>query len=121
MPPSERKSGIPRWAEQERLSDMLWIAENLSLLWPVAQAAYAELGRGAIVVDITSRPTGEGHPYAYFPQELVIAFGDRDAVRMVAQYDPSGELVTMLLKTENRVSTYRLGVPAQGSDGIGRP
>lgn len=111
MPQGERNSHIPRWAEQERLSDMLWIGENLSVLWPVAQAGYAELGRGAIVVDTTARPTGKGHPFGYLPQEVVITFGDTDAVRMVAQYEPAWQLVTMLLKTDNRVSTYRLGIP----------
>jgi hypothetical protein len=111
MPEGERKSHIPPWAERERLSDMAWIGENLHVFWPAAQAAYEEEGRGAIVADTTVRPTGEGHPFGYFSQQLVIAFGDRDAIRMVAAYDPEWQFVAMLLKPSNRVSTYRIGVP----------
>lgn len=105
-----RRKRLPEWAERERAGDLEWIGENLHVFWPVAQQAYEELGRGAIVVDITSRPTGEGHPFGYFPQEAIEEQGDEDAIRMVVEYDPTWEMVTVLLKTEDRVSTYRVGV-----------
>ena len=104
------RAPFPAWAERERAGDLAWIGENLHVFWPVAQQEYEELGRGAIVVDTTSRPTGEGHPFGYLPQEMVEEHGDEDTLRMVRQYDPTWEMVTVLLKTQDRTSTYRVGV-----------
>jgi hypothetical protein len=101
---------FPSWAERERASDLIWISENLHVFWPAAQQGYAERGRGAIVVDATQRPTGEGHPFDYFPRALVGETGDEDTRRMVQEYDPSWEIVTVLLKTRDRTSVYRVGV-----------
>jgi hypothetical protein len=101
---------FPAWAERERTGDLAWIKENLNVFWPVAQQGYEELGRGAIVVDTTSRPTGEGHPFGYLPQAMVEQQGDKDAQRMVREYDPAWEMVTVLLKPDDRVSIYRVGV-----------
>lgn len=101
---------FPAWAERERAGDLAWIGENLHVFWPAAQQGYEEFGREAIVVDTTSRPTGEGHPFGYFPQAMVEQTGDEDAQRMVRQYDPTWEMVTVLLKTHDRVSVYRVGV-----------
>src|SRR5688572_9763307 len=113
MPEGERKPHIPRWAERERLSDMAWIAENLQLFWSVAQAAYAEVGRGAIVADTTVQSTSGEHPFGYVTREAIVVSGDSDAIRMVAQYEPDWQFVALLLKSEGRVSTYRIGVPNQ--------
>ncbi len=113
MVPSAERKNIPDWAKRERGRDLAWIQENLHVFWPAAQQAYKDSGRGAIVVDITSRPTGEGHPFIYLPQSEIEKMEDADAFRMVTQYDPTWELVTMLLKHEGRVSTYRVGIPDQ--------
>lgn len=113
MPESERKSHIPPWAERERLRDMAWLSENLHIFWPAAQASYMEVGRGAIVVDTTVRPTGAGHPFGYYAEELIAVFGYPNAVRMVAEYEPEWQFVTVLLKMEGRMSTYRIGIPDQ--------
>jgi len=108
--PEREARWIPSWAESERTSDVAWISENLHVFWPVAQQRYEEHGRGAIVVDTTRLPTGEGHPFGYFPQQMVEQTGDEDTQRMVREYDPSWEMVTVLLKTHDRISTYRAGV-----------
>src|SRR5437763_8166417 len=100
MPEQEPRRRIPAWAERERLSDMAWIAEKLNVLWPAAQAAFAEVGRGTITVDTTVHPPGKGHPFYYLTQEQINALGDLNALRMVGEYDPTWELVTMLLKIE---------------------
>jgi hypothetical protein len=103
----ERKE-FPDWANQDRQGDTEWIGENLHVFQPAASNAFKEYGRGAIVVDITSRPTGEGDPFGYFPQELVEAYEDEDINRMVREYNPEAELVVVLFKSENRTSTYRI-------------
>lgn len=81
---------FPSWAERERASDLAWISENVHVFWPVAQQGYEEHRRGAIIVDTTQRPTGEGHPFGYFPQAMVEQTGDEDMQRMVREYDPGG-------------------------------
>ncbi len=63
---------------RERALDLAWASENLHVFWAVAQQGYEKQGRGAIVVDTTQRPTGEGHPFGYFTQALVEQTGDED-------------------------------------------
>jgi hypothetical protein len=74
---------IPEWAQRERLSDQAWIAENLSVFQPAAQRAFTEQGRGALVVDTTLHPIGEGYPITYIPQAMVDEGDNEDVQRMV--------------------------------------
>ncbi len=107
MTPENRN--MPDWVHQERQADLAWIKENLDVFYTAAAAALQDTGRGAVVVDTTAEIVpDQGHPFAYFPQELIGDLGDEDTRRMVDQYDPSGELVLVLLKPQNRTSTYRL-------------
>ena len=115
MPRPEQRY-VPDWAKRERVSDLSWIQENLGIFWPAAQRSYAEQGRGALVVDTTSRPTGEGNPFFYLTEAGIEKLKDADALRMVKGYEPSWELVAMLLKREQRVSTYRIGIPSAPKD-----
>jgi hypothetical protein len=109
---------IPNWAEKERGNDMNWIRANLHILWPTAQAGYEAVGRGALWIDTTqtfAHPGGVGHPFGYFDQATVEQREDEDTKRMVREYDPSWEMVTTLFKTQDRLSTYRIGVIPPGS------
>lgn len=106
---------IPPWAERERREDMAWIAENLQDFWAVAKAGYEKVGRGALIVDTMVQPTGGGHPFGYITQEQIRQLGSQDEMRMVAAYDPAWELVIILLKAGDRMSSYRIGIPAQQS------
>jgi hypothetical protein len=111
----EQKGNIPEWAEQERQHDRAWLAENLHVFWPLATTVFKREGRGALVVDTTSRPTGEGHPFGYFPHTVIKAIGDDDTKRMVGEYDPEQEFVVLLLKPQGRTSTYRVRPRPNGS------
>ncbi len=104
---------IPDWAHRERARDLSWIQENLHIFWPAARRGFQDSGRGAIVVDTTARPTGAGNPFAYLSEAGLEKLNDQDALRMVRAYDPSWEFVTMLFKAEDRLSTYRVGVPSE--------
>ena len=102
---------IPDWARQERTGDLAWVQANRELFWAVASLAFDDVGRGAIVVDTTLQLIpGQGHPLAYFSQERIEAQNDEDTGRMVAEYDPATELVLVLLKPNERSSTYRVCV-----------
>ena len=106
----QEQNRFPPWAERDRAGDLAWIGENLHVFWPAAQLGHGEFGRGAIVVDITQRPAGEGHPFGYFSLEMVEQSDFEEAKRMVRKYDPTWEMVTVLLKTDGRLSAYRVGV-----------
>lgn len=80
----------------------------MHVFWPAATMAFEDQGRGAIFVDTTSRPTGEGHPFGYYPQGLIEDGADEDVKRMVREYDPGREVVIVLLKSEDHTSTYRI-------------
>lgn len=100
---------IPDWACQERQHDLEWIDENMEIFCATATAAYEETGRGAIVVDTTTQPSPDaGHPFGYLSQNQLEQDGDEDTKRMLSQYDPSRELVLLLLKPEYRTSSYRI-------------
>lgn len=109
MPEKERRP-IPGWAERERSSDLQWVVENMHILWPAAQNAYASEGRSALVVDLTTL-LGTGHPFLYSPKADIAEHTDTDALRMVNQYNPQRELVIILLKSDDRSSTYRVQSP----------
>ncbi len=111
---SQRKPDIPDWAHQERQADMGWIGENFHIFWSTANEAFAEMGRGAIVVDTVLQPIpGGGNPFAYFPQAFIEAYDDEDTRRLVREYNPQKEIVVMLLKENDRTSAYRIRLERQ--------
>ncbi len=99
---------IPDWATQERQQDMAWIGENLNLFWQTASMGARLVGRGAIFVDVEARPMGSGNLFSYFTQTDIEQYEDEDINRLVAQYEPDTELVVVLLKPEQRTSSYRV-------------
>lgn len=103
-----KEQRMPDWARRERQRDLDWIADNFHVFSPAAAAAFREQGRGALVVDTTQRPTGAGHPFGYFPQEFLADKGDEDVNRMVREYEPTNEFVVVMLKPNDRMSSYRV-------------
>ena len=117
MTPEHRD--IPDWARRERQGDLGWIAENLDVFSAIAFVAFEDEGRGAIVIDVTSQPVpGAGHPFGYFAQETIERQDDDDITRIVAEYDPTQEFVVVLLKPQNRTSTYRVGIVSPGHQAL---
>ena len=109
---------IPDWARRERLSDLMWLGDNLHVFWPAAQQQYEEQGRGALVVDIMVKVGEEGvHPFTYATQELIEEGDDVDLQRLVREYLPEKEMVVTLLKAEERVSSYRVQVVSPNDPG----
>ena len=107
MTPENRN--LPDWARRERQADFAWISDNLDVFWTGATAAFEDAGRGAILVDATSEPDpGACNPFAYFPQEQLKDQSDDDTKRIVSEYDPTEELLLVLLKSDNRTSTYQV-------------
>ena len=107
---------IPSWAERERWTDLAWIFSQLPLFRSAAGMSFRSLGRGAIVVDTTARTAGERLPCAYFTAEAIQRYEDEDINRLVTHYDPSDELVVVLLKSQSRSSSYRIRSQLPGTD-----
>jgi hypothetical protein len=109
---------IPAWARQERERDFGWIQENLQVFEWASKTSYESSGRGALVVDTTIQPIpGRGHPFVYFSQEQFEDNDDEDTKRIVQEYDPEKEFVVVLIKADNRTSTYRVQPLAGGKRG----
>ncbi len=121
MPERDRRQ-IPDWAQKERAGDLAWIGENVHVFWPAAQQGFQESGRGALFIDTTTlvrHEKGTSHPFVYLPEKAIEEKESlADALRMVHAYDPSWEFVSVLLKPQNRESTFRIGVPAQKPDSV---
>ena len=113
------EQSIPDWAERERWADLAWIADNLSAFHSAAAIAYEVLGRGAVVVETTSRTQDGGHPAAYLTQEQIARYEDKDIDRLISGYTPEEELVVILLKEAQRTSAYR--VRARFPEGLTSP
>jgi hypothetical protein len=117
MTPERQKK--PDWAHQERQTDFAWISWNLDVFWAAGTAAFEDVGQGAIAGDTTSLPVpGAGHPFGYLPREQIGKYGDEDTKRMAVEYNPAQELVLVLLKSNERSSTYRVGASQGQSLGI---
>lgn len=112
MSQRERKH-LPYWAEQERVNDLAWIRDNLNAFWPAARVGYETVGRGAVIVATTTYPTGEP-PLGYLDQAAIEWHGNEDIARMVGEYNPDEEFVTILFKDAGQWSTYRVGFVAVG-------
>jgi hypothetical protein len=97
----------------ERDSDIAWIVENMHVFEPTAQQQFTSQGPGVLVVDTTSQPDPKaGHPMYYVAKDMVEQAGDDDVKRMVGAYDPTHECVIVMLKPDNRVSTYQVQFPS---------
>ena len=65
------------------------------------------------MVDTTEtiiHPGGMGHPMGYLDKETIAQQGDKDTQRIVGEYVPTEEFVSVLLKPQDRQSTYRVRV-----------
>ena len=49
-----------------------------------------------------------GHSFGYYLQATIEETGDDDVKRMVREYQPEREFVIVLLKPEERTSSYRV-------------
>lgn len=82
---------------------------------------FGEYAKGALVVDITQHPTGAGHRFSYFTEGLFAERDDPDVKRMIRQFDPEKEIVVVLLKPQDKISTYRVQVQPRATHGQSVP
>ena len=102
------EQNIPDWAAQEREQDRLWIRENLDVFWHTAKQGSQFVGRGAIFVDVDTRPMGNQNLFTYFTAKEIERYENEELDRLVREYDVETEFVIALLKPEEKVSSYRV-------------
>ncbi len=107
---SPERCNIPDWARQERQVDLAWVRENLDVFWISSWLAFEDIGRGALAIDTTVQIPEGGNPFGYLSQEIIENEGDEDTKRKVREYDPHNEFVIVLLKLEEKSSTYRVSL-----------
>jgi hypothetical protein len=101
-----------RVEEKEGFEDAALIAQQVSVLFATAQLWYATTGRGIVVVDATLQ-LGKAFPaLSYFGAAEVLHVGKAEMCRIVREYDPGCEVVVVLLKQANQMSTYTMTVLA---------
>ncbi len=74
----------------------------------MAAQGFQVVGRGAIFVDVASRPMGDQNLFTYFTAEKVERYENEAIDQMVREYDPAEEFVIVLLKPERKMSSYRI-------------
>ena len=110
--------------EQERISspvileehwlDLDWIIHNLIVFAPAATSGHREFGRGTLIVDTATESKTETYPFAYFPQEEIALYEDKEINQIITAYDPLEELVIILLKAEQLPRSYRVRTVPDG-------
>jgi hypothetical protein len=75
-----------------------WLKKHAMDLADIATFGFKKLGRGAVVVDYTSRSTDASVPnYISTGQLQAIGVRDTDTFRALANYDPLREAVVLIL------------------------
>lgn len=82
----------------------------MHVFWPLAEAAFASVDIGALFIELTIR-YGTGHPIVYVPIDDVARLDDPDIMRMNNEDNSLRERVIVLLKEQQRTSTYRAQSP----------
>ena len=92
-----------------RRIDLEWIEQNFDVFQAAVRRVFDHVGRGAVVIDVTMPPMGDGHPFSYWSQSDLEKKHDDEVNRLVQEYAPREELVVILLKPKKKVHAYRVG------------
>ena len=104
----EQKRILPHAKLKERWIDLDWITHNLIVFAPAAASGHHGFGRGALIVATSSEHESATCSFAYFTQEEIAHYEDKDINQKITAYDPLEELVIILLKAEQRPRSYRV-------------
>lgn len=111
------KEQLTNWTSKEREVDLAWIAENLHILAPIAQADHHEWGRGLVFVNTDQISEKVECIYGYLTQSVIEEFESEETIQMVTEYDPQKEMVISLVKHQGRGSAYRIAITSQDEQG----
>ena len=110
----EQETESPQVKLKEHWVDLDWIIHNLIVFAPAAASGHREFGRGALITDTSIENETETCPFAYFPQEEIALYEDKEINQIITAYDPLEELVIILLKAEGLPRSYRVRTVTDG-------
>ena len=105
------EKNIEHCAEAQREIELAWIDLNTPLFSAKASGYFGLVGRGAIIVDASTKPLSEGPLFTYFSKEQMEHIVDDDISAMVDEYDPQEEFVVLLLLPRDETRAYRIDIP----------
>jgi len=114
---------ITAWAREEHQEDLSWIQANQDVFFLAAGVAHEDGGLGAVAADTTRQLVrGLDHPFGCFSHEQAEETADDGAKWFVRDYNPTQEIARILLKQEDRTSTFHNHAipPEEGGSGAGR-
>jgi hypothetical protein len=95
---------------EQRAGDMQLIRDSWQTLWSSGRKQYRTDGRGALIILADKPPLpGQGYPIYWLTEAQLKAARDADAVRMMAKYDPSKEIVIVVDHGKGGSSVYQVG------------
>ena len=110
----EQEQTPSRTKLKERWVELDWIIHNLIVFAPAAASGHRQFGRGALIVDTSTEHKNETCPFAYFSQEKIATYEDKDINQMIAAYAPLEELVIILLKAKQLPRSFRVRTVPDG-------
>ena len=90
------------------IDDDTWIGVNLTELLDEARHKFAKVGRGIIIVDRSQRRTGDDHPYAYVPAQIVELSRNEELGNACGRYDPMHEIIVVMYNELKLPSIYTI-------------
>ena len=85
----EQETESPQVKLKEHWVDLDWIIHNLIVFAPAAASGHREFGRGTLIVDTPIENETETCPFAYFPQEEIALYEDKEINQMITAYGSS--------------------------------
>jgi hypothetical protein len=110
----ESRRVVPDVTMRETIDDLAWIEEHLLLFRAVVLDHYLLCGTGAVVADITPQTRPEFcNPMWYLPAEELESLDEPEVEALLRAYDPTREVVVVLLKHDNQQRSYRVLLPPE--------
>lgn len=96
------------------MDDLAWIEERLLIFRAIVLDHYLLCGPGALITDTTPQTHPEfSNPMWYLSLEELKTLDEPEVEALVRAYDPTRELVIVLLKQDNQQRAYRMLLPLE--------
>lgn len=110
---NQRTLTFPDYEMRETLSDLSFIEDHLLAFRTVVYDHFLLYGSGAVIVDTNGNTSAPFRSAWYLPHDQLETLDEPIVKSMVNSYDPSSEIVIVLLKAEDRQRVYRVALPAE--------
>lgn len=111
-------------SEAEKAKELAWLREHISAFWVTAYEGHREQGRGAVVIDTTTKPLGEDAPFYYVPQARFESQEDEvllGLVKLISEYGSENQFVAVFIRPGNdefEFSMFQIGVTERLAEAV---